>query len=130
RVAAALRGDLPSLRANVYRVPPEEEENRELFIQQHLYAANMAEPLLPVERARMFDALMRDFGFDVERVAEVFEGETVATVTDTMKYLAIDETVLDIVAANPEKFSEAHLEILAEYASPSTKGAWRMKPEE
>jgi ParB/RepB/Spo0J family partition protein len=130
RVAAATRGDLPTLRANIYRVPAGEEESRELLIQQHLYAANMAEPLLPVERARMFDALMRDFGFDVERVAEVFEGETPETVTDTLKYLAIDETVLDIIAANPEKFSEAHLKILAEYASPATKGAWRMKPEE
>jgi ParB/RepB/Spo0J family partition protein len=130
RVAAAVRGDLPSLRANVYRVPDGEEENRELLIQQHLYAANMAEPLIQVERARMFDALMRDFGFDVERVAEAFEGETAETVTETLTYLALDETVLDIVAANPEKFTPAHLKILAEYASPAKKGAWRMKPNE
>lgn len=130
RFEAARRGDLPSLRANIYRVPPGEEENRELLIQQHLYAANMAEPLLEVERARMFDALMRDFGFDVERVADVFEGETPESVMRTLKFLAIDETVLDIVAANAEKFTPGHLEILAEYASPATKHAWRMKPDE
>lgn len=130
RHLAATKGSLPSLRANVYVVPVGEEENRELLIQQHLYAANMAEPLLPVERARMFDALMRDFDFDVEKVADVFEGETAETVADTLKFLAIDETVLDIVAANPQKFTEAHLRVIADYASPATKGAWRMKPEE
>ncbi len=130
RVAAAVRGNLPSLRANVYRVPAEEEDSRDLLIQQHLYAANMSEPLIQVERARMFDALMRDFGFDVERVAEAFEGETAETVSETLTYLALDETVLDIVAANLQRFTPAHLKILAEYASPAKKGAWRMKPDE
>ncbi len=130
RHAAARRGDLPVLRANIYTIPAEEEDDRELLIQQHLYAANMAEPLVPVERARMFDALMRDLGFDVERVAECFEGETSETVTETLKFLSIDETVLDIIAANPGKFTEAHVRVLADYASPATKHAWRMKPEE
>ena len=53
RFAAATRGDLPTVRATISRVPAGEEENRELLIQQHLYAANMAEPLLEVERVRL-----------------------------------------------------------------------------
>jgi ParB/RepB/Spo0J family partition protein len=130
RHSAAQRGDLPALRANIYMVPAGQEDDEELLIQQHLYAANMAEPLVPVERARMFDLLMRDFNFDVQRVAEVFEGESPETVTDTLKFLSIDETVLDIIAANPGKFTEAHLRVLADYASPATKHAWRMKPDE
>jgi hypothetical protein len=52
------------------------------------------------------------------------------SVTRTMKYLAIDQKVIDLVEARPEKFSTGHLEVLADYASPSTKGAWRMTPKE
>jgi hypothetical protein len=37
--------------------------------------------------------------------------------------------VLDMVTANPGRFTEAHLRVIAEYAS-GAKKAWRMKPEE
>lgn len=130
RAAAGVLGKLPSLRANVYAVPPGEEDNRELLIQQHLYAANMAEPLLPIERARGYEALMEDLDFDVDQVAAAFDGETPETVADTLRYLNIDERVLDVVQAHPEKFTEAHLRVLADYASAGTKGSWRMKPDE
>lgn len=130
RFDAASRSGLPSLRSNIYRIPDNEVANKDVLIQQHLYAANMAEPLVPLERARMFDALMQEFDFDVAKVADLFEGETAETVADTLKFLAIDQTVIDVITANPEKFSEAHVRVLAEYASPATKHAWRMKPQE
>ncbi len=130
RMLAGQRGKFPSLRANIYRVPNGQEAERERLIQEHLYAANLAEPLLPVEKARMFDTFMRDFGFTVEQVADCFEEETPETVLDTLRFLNIDDTVLDIVAANPQKFTEAHLRVLADAASPSTSRAWRMKPAE
>jgi hypothetical protein len=77
----------------------------------------------------MFEAVMDEFGFTVEQVAESFEGETPQSVTDTLAFLAIDEAVLDIVAANPGRFTEAHLRVIADYAS-AAKKAWRMKPDE
>jgi len=129
RYTAALKGKLPSLRANIYRTPKGRENDKELLIQQHLYAANMAEPLVPIERGRMFEALMSEFDWDAARVAECFEGETADSVNEALKFLAIDDTVLDVIAANPGKFSEGHLRVLAEYAAPS-KRAWRMKPDE
>jgi ParB/RepB/Spo0J family partition protein len=129
RVLAARKGHLPHVRANIYRVPAGEEENRALLIQQHLYAANMAEPLLPVERARMYETVMSEFEFDLDRTAEMFEGETADSIADTLRFLNIDQAVLDIVAANPGKFTEAHLRVIAEYAS-GDKRAWRMKPDE
>lgn len=129
RFTAASKGKLPALRANVYQIPAGEEADKELLIQQHLYAANMAEPLVPIEKGRMFDALMAEFDWDAERVAECFEGETAESVNEALKFLAIDETVLDVIAANPGKFTEGHLRVLAEYAAPS-KRAWRIKPDE
>lgn len=129
RLKASRLGNLAALRANIYRVPAGREADRDVLVQQHLYAANSAEPLLAVERARLFDSLMQTFDWDPARVAACFEGETEETVTDTLKYLSIDERVLDVVAQNVEKFTTAHLQVIAEYASPS-KRAWRMKPEE
>lgn len=129
RFTAAQRGGLDSLRANIYRVPAGRGQDKELLIQQHLYAANMAEPLLPVERARMFEEVMNAFNWTVEQVADCFEGETPETVAEAMKFLAIDQTVLDVIAAQPEKFSEGHIRVLADYASRDKRG-WRMKPDE
>jgi ParB/RepB/Spo0J family partition protein len=129
RFTAASRGQLPHLRANIYQIPAGDEQNKDLLIQQHLYAANMAEPLVPIEKGRMFEALIVEFGWDAERVAACFEGETAETVNESLKFLAIDETVLDVISANPGKFSEGHLRVLAEYSAPS-KRAWRIKPDE
>ena len=90
----------------------------------------MAEPLLPGRAGADVRAVMDDFGFDVERVAEIFEGETPET-RDGDAQVPRDRRHggSSIVAANPEKFTPAHLDVLAEYR-PATKGAWRMKPEE
>ncbi|MEU0194851.1 ParB/RepB/Spo0J family partition protein [Streptomyces afghaniensis] len=129
RYHAARRGGLKKLRANIYRIPAGQEKDKDLLIQQHLYAANMAEPLIPVERARMFEQLMRTYGMTAEQVANAFEGETAQSVAEAMKYLAIDQVVLDVISAHPEKFSEGHIRVLAEFSSPD-KRAWRMKPEE
>lgn len=130
RFTAAKKGNLAALRSNIYEIPEGEVEQRELLIQQHLYAANLAEPLLPLERARQFEQVMSEFGFGIEKVAEIFDGETVESVTRTMKYLAIDQKVIDLVESSPDKFSIGHLAVLADYASPRTKGAWRMTPKE
>ena len=39
----------------------------------------------------MFDEVMREFNFDVVRVADLFDGETPETITDTLRFLAIDD---------------------------------------
>ncbi|MFJ4981495.1 ParB/RepB/Spo0J family partition protein [Streptomyces coeruleorubidus] len=129
RYHAARRGGMKTLRANIYRIPAGQENNKDLLIQQHLYAANMAEPLIPVERARMFEALMDEYRMTAEQVANCFEGETAESVADAMRYLAIDQVVLDVISAHPDKFSEGHIRVLADFSSPS-KHAWRMRPEE
>jgi len=130
RFAAARKGKLPYLRANVYAVPEVEEDNRELLIQQHLHAANLSEALLPIERARQFERVMVEFDVDIDALPDIFKGETPESIRDAMRLLAIDPRVLDMVTTNPEKFSEGHLRVLADYASASQKGAWRMKPDE
>ncbi|MFD4670725.1 ParB/RepB/Spo0J family partition protein [Lentzea sp. NPDC058450] len=130
RFAAARMGGLSSLRANVYEVPAGEEDSRELFIQQHLHAANLTESLTELERAEQFSRVMSEFNLEVEALPEIFKGESVESIRDCLKLLNIDERVRDLVTANPDRFSPAHLQVLADYATPSTKGAWRMKPDE
>jgi ParB/RepB/Spo0J family partition protein len=130
RYHAARNGRLPYLRANIWEVPPEEEDNRELLIQQHLHAANLAEALTDLERAEQFSQVMIDFGLDVEQLPEIFKGETAETIRESLKLLNIDARVRDLVVDNPDRFSTAHLRVLADYATPSEKGAWRMKPDE
>ena len=71
RTAAAKTYGIPTLRADIYEFEPVDGEDLDLAIARHLYAANMAEPLTQLERARMFDDIMRETGFDVERVAEL-----------------------------------------------------------
>src|SRR4051794_6901861 len=77
RTAAARVYGIATLRADVYEFEPVDGEDLDLAIARHLYAANMAEPLTQLERARMFDDIMRETGFDVEQVADLFENETV-----------------------------------------------------
>ncbi|WP_081903521.1 ParB/RepB/Spo0J family partition protein [Microbispora rosea] len=129
RYTAALKGGIPALRANIYRVPPDREEERELLIQQHLYAANMAEPLIDLERGYMFKAIKEDLGLDDAGVAACFEGETEDSVRNALRLLEIDERALQVVQAYPDKFDESTLRVLAEYASPE-KRAWRLKSDE
>nr|WP_083977640.1 ParB/RepB/Spo0J family partition protein [Herbidospora sakaeratensis] len=129
RYTAALKGGIPALRANIYRVPSGHDVERELLIQQHLYAANMAEPLIDLERAYMFKAVKEDFGLDNAGVAACFEGETEESVRNSLRLLEIDERALRVIQAHPEKFDEPTLRVLAEYAS-SDKRSWRLKPDE
>jgi ParB/RepB/Spo0J family partition protein len=129
RAASAKHYGIPVLRADVYEFDPVEGEDLDLAIARHLYAANMAEPLLPLERARMFDDIMRETGFDVDQVADLFENESAESIQQVLNLLSIDEQALSIIENNPDRFTETHLRIMAEYASP-TKHAWRMKPEE
>lgn len=130
RYTAGRKGKLPWLRANVYRVPDGADDDRELLIQQHLHAANLSESLAPLERARQFQLVMDDFDVDISNLPEIFKGETEETIRETLKLLAIDQDVLDLVKANPNRFSAQNLKVLADFASASTKGSWRMKPEE
>ena len=120
---------IPDLRADVYEFQGEDGEELDLAIARHLYAANLAEPLLPLERARMFDEIMRETGFDVQQVADLFENETSESIQQVLNLLGIDESALGVIESNPDRFTETHVRILAEYASPG-KHAWRMKPEE
>jgi hypothetical protein len=73
---------------------------------------------------------MVDMDFTIEQVAMALEGETVESVVETMRILQIDEDVLDVIQAHPEKFTPTHLQVLADYASAATKVAWRIKPDE
>jgi ParB/RepB/Spo0J family partition protein len=129
RAAAAKVYGIPTLRADVYEFDAVDGEDLDLAIARHLYAANMAEPLTQLERARMFDDIMRETGFDVDQVAGLFENETPESIEQVLSLLSIDDDALAIVESNPDRFTETHLRILAEYASPS-KHAWRMKPDE
>jgi ParB/RepB/Spo0J family partition protein len=130
RFHAARTGRLPFLRANIWEVPAEEEDNRELLIQQHLHAANLSEALTLLEKAEQFSQVMSDFNLDVEMLPEIFKGESAESIRECLKLLNIDERVRDLVVDNPDRFSSAHLQVLADYATPSAKGAWRMKPDE
>lgn len=130
RFTAARFGGLPYVRANVYTVPEGEEDNRELLIQQHLHAANLTESLNGLERARQFERVMAEFNMEVEQLPDIFKGETTETIRESLKLLNIDDRVIELVHANPDRFTPAHLRVLADYATPSTKGSWRMKPDE
>jgi hypothetical protein len=77
----------------------------------------------------MFDVLMREADLTIEQIADMFEDETVETISDVLELLSIGDEALEVIENNPDRFTEAHLKVLAEYAS-SRKRAWRMKPEE
>lgn len=128
RTEASLREGLPTIRANVWEYNGDPAE-RDLAIAQHLHAANLSEPLIPLERGRMFSAVMAETGMSVEQVAEVFDGETVQSIEEALRYLTIDEKVIDLFEAHPGRVTEAHLRMFADYASSKMRG-WRMKPDE
>lgn len=130
RVSAAKLGKLGKLRADVYEWNPASgEEDRELAIAKHLYAANLSEPLTLLEKARMFDDIRVAGEFDLDQLAGLFEDETAETINDTLQVLNISDEALEIVERNPDRFTEAHLRVLADYAG-AGKRAWRMKPAE
>lgn len=128
RFSAAQHAGLPALRANIWIYDGPADE-RDVAIAQHLHAANLSEPLVPLERGRMFDALINEMGLSPEQVADSFEGETIETVAEALSFLSIDERVRDVFEAHPERITEAHLRVFAEYAAPEKRG-WRMQPSE
>ncbi len=132
RLMAHKRGGMKEIRANTYTYEPEEladESRRRLAVSQFLHAANSAEPLVPVERARYYEQLMDRLGWDVEKVAEAHH-VTVEAVEDDLMFLNLDERVLDLAQANPDSFTVDSLRILAENSSPSQKKAWMMTGDE
>lgn len=129
RFAAGGLGKLRTLRADLYEFNPAGGEDRNLAIARHLYAANLAEPLLPLERARMFDEVMRETGFTPVQVADLFDDETSETIGQALALLSISDEAIEVIENNPDRFTEGHLRVLADYAGP-TKRAWRMQPAE
>jgi ParB/RepB/Spo0J family partition protein len=129
RFAAATLGKLRTLRADLYEFDPDGDEQRDVAIARHLYAANLAEPLVPLERARMFDDIMRETGFSPAQVADLFEDETTESVGEALALLGISDEALEVIEKNADRFTEGHLRVLADYAG-TGKRAWRMQPEE
>jgi ParB/RepB/Spo0J family partition protein len=129
RTTAAPKAGLSKIRADLYRYEEADGEDLDTEIARFLYAANLSEPLVPLEKARMFDSIMREADLTIEQLANMFEDETVETISDVLELLSISDEALEVVENNPDRFTEAHLKVLAEYAS-SRKRAWRMKPEE
>jgi ParB/RepB/Spo0J family partition protein len=132
RLRAHKRANLAEIRANIYEYEPEElndEQVRQQAVVQFLLAANSAEPLIPIERARYYEDAMNNFGWDVADLARVHHVSEAAVVDDLM-FLNLDPRVLDLVQAHRDSFSQEHLRVLAEHATPSNKKAWTITPEE
>lgn len=132
RYLAHRQGGMKTIRANVYTYEPDEladEGKRRLSVSQFLLAANSAEPLVPIERARYYGQLIDELGWDVEAVAKAHR-ITLKSVEDDLMFLNLDERVLDLAAQHLESFTTDSLRILAENATPSAKRAWMMTADE
>lgn len=123
---------LPTIRANIYEYEPDEladEQTRQQAIVQFLLAANSAEPLIPVERARYYAEAMDKFNWTVEHLAAV-HNVPVEEIIDDLMYLSVDQRVIDLVAAHPDSFTKESLRVIAENSSLKGKKAWVMTAEE
>jgi ParB/RepB/Spo0J family partition protein len=132
RLLAHKHAKLKTIRSTVYEYEPHEladETVRRQSIAQFLLAANSAEPLIPVERARYWEQAMEKFAWDTADIARVHHVDE-AQVIDDLMYLNLQDEVLKMVQAHPDSFSTEHLRILAEYSTPSAAKAWVMTPEE
>ena len=132
RLRAHKHGKLKTIRANVYEYEPEEladESRRRQAIAQFLLAANSAEPLIPIERARYYAEAMDKFGWEPEDISRVHH-VTVESVLGDLLFLNLEQEVLDMVQTAPESFTIEHLRILVEHSSPSIQKAWAMTPRE
>jgi ParB/RepB/Spo0J family partition protein len=130
RLKAAKLADLPTLRANTYEFEAHEGDDgaRRQAIAQFLLAANKQEPLVPIERARFWQWCIEQLEMTQEDLAQVHSVPVEEIISDLM-FLNLDTAVLDLVAAAPDRFSQQHLRVLAEYASPGKK-SWRITPSE
>jgi ParB/RepB/Spo0J family partition protein len=120
------------IRSNIYEYEKDElddEARRRQVVAEFLLAANKAEPLIPIERARYYAEAMDKFDWSVEDIARV-HNVTVKSVQDDLVFLSLDDRVLDMVQASPDRFSTDHLRVLAENSSPTTRKAWRLEPDE
>ncbi len=132
RLRAHKRADLAEIRANIYEYEPEElkdEQVRQQAVVQFLLAANSAEPLIPIERARYYEDAIDKFGWDAAEIARVHHVSEAAVIDDLM-FLNLDPRVLDLVQAHQDSFTQEHLRVLAEHATPSNKKAWTITPDE
>jgi ParB/RepB/Spo0J family partition protein len=129
RFGAGEFGGFPTLRADLYEFEPDDGEQLDLAIARHLYAANLSEPLLPLERARMFNEVMHETGFDIAQVADLFDDESTESVGEALALLGISDEALEVIEKNADRFTEGHLRVLADYAG-TGKRAWRMQPAE
>lgn len=132
RLRAHEKLGLDQIRANIYEFAPEEainEATKQQAITQFLFAANQSEPLIAIERARFYSLAIEKWGWGPQELSEI-HNVSLEQIESELRYLNIAQPVLDLIAAAPSKFSNAHLDILAEYASPSSKKAWRLTPEE
>jgi ParB/RepB/Spo0J family partition protein len=129
RISAAKIAKMRKIRADLYDWDASDGEDRELAIARHLYAANLSEPLTLLEKARMFEDIRVTGGFDLDQLSDMFEDETPETINDALQLLSISDEALEVVERNPDRFTEAHLRVLADYAG-AGKRAWRMKPDE
>jgi ParB family chromosome partitioning protein len=128
--AAPLAG-MKTLRADIYEFDGKEIDNpaeQQKAIAQFLLAANMSEPLLPLERANYYDDAIQNLGMTIEDLADI-HSVSVDEIREDLKFKNLSEEVIAIVQGAPDKFTQAHLKILAEYASPSDKKAWRITDE-
>jgi ParB/RepB/Spo0J family partition protein len=132
RLRAHKRANIAEIRANVYEYEPEElkdEQVRQQAVVQFLLAANSAEPLIPIERARYYEDAINKFGWDVAEIARIHHVSEAAVIDDLM-FLNLDPRVLDLVQAHQDSFTQEHLRVLAEHATPSNKKAWTITPDE
>jgi len=132
RWLAHKREKLRTIRTNVYEYEPAElkdESLRRQAVAQFLLAANSAEPLIPIERARYYDEAMEKFGWEPKDLAKVHHRSEEEILEDLL-FLNLEPKVLDLVHAHPDSFSQDHLRVIAEHASPSVKKAWAMTPSE
>jgi len=128
RWLAHKRGKISTARVNIYEYEAAEladESLRREVVAEHLLAANSAEPLIPLERARYYADAMEQFGWEIEDLARV-HSLTPEAIADDMLFLNLDPQVLDLAQAHTDSFSEANLRVLAEYATPSAKKGWAM----
>lgn len=133
RLLASTELGWEQLTADVWEFVPEELNDplkREKAIRQFLAAANLQEPLTPLERAEQYQRLMDSMGMDTKDLAVLFDQSETDVLAD-LKYIFIDPEVRQELH-DPEvasRLGRAHLDTLADFAAPTKKG-WRLEAEE
>lgn len=131
RSLAGQRLGWETIRADVYQYEDDELDSpvlKQLATTRHLFASNMYEPLLALERARFYDDVRRNLGLSVEQIAEIYH-QAPADILSDLELLQLAPKVLDLVEQNPGRVSERHLRTLAKHAAPDKRG-WRLAEDE